>query len=347
LTLIAGFRAFGVPILIGDFLLTQRGQPSGLGKKLRLLRANCAVAWTGRQLAAEYVIRFLDEALAPGQTTRVELEDCLRRCKVAELGELSVRIVGWVVDEREHCFRWNSAYSHEVFYDEPIFDGSGDDAIKTMIERRFVNDPKEPTLVSVERAVDAALDIAANLISDETFGGANRSQGFGHAYEVLYLEDRAFHYVTDVLYVLLAFSASEHGKLANPTLCRPVYKYQALGELSVVDTLGDHNERLIQLITAVGDSRSKARARDYARQFEQTAKSERHFGFESSYYCIFVQVVSGPLVGHLLTTVQNKDWPPDQRFIKATRNEFTVQLPATTLDELYSTLRKYRSGPVG
>ena len=342
MTLIAGFRTFGVPILIGDFLLTRRGQPAGLSKKVRKLRKNCVLGWTGQQLAAERVMRHLDQRLTVQHTTRQELELCLRSYDVLELGSLAVRLVGWVVDDEEHCFRWNSGYPHEVFYGEPMFDGSGDTTIETLTGLRFINDPLEPNLVSTKRAVDASLDIATSLVSDEVFNGINRRRGFGHAYEILYLQGQEFEYVSDVLYVLLAFAASDEGVLSGPKIRRPIYKYRALEELSVVDTLGENNERLIHLITAVGDSQSKSRAAAYARQLEQTPKKELHFGFESQYYCIFVHVESGPLVGHLLTTVQGPEWPPEQCFIKAEKNEFHVGMPVETLDELYRTLRKYR-----
>jgi hypothetical protein len=69
MTLIAGFRAQGLPILLGDFVLTASGHPAGLKKKLRRHRSNLVLAWTGNALAAEFVVAALDRQLSLGRVT--------------------------------------------------------------------------------------------------------------------------------------------------------------------------------------------------------------------------------------------------------------------------------------
>jgi hypothetical protein len=62
-TLIAGFHAFGTPVLIGDFLITSGAERSGLRKKILLIADNFALAWTGHLIAANSVVESLQSSL--------------------------------------------------------------------------------------------------------------------------------------------------------------------------------------------------------------------------------------------------------------------------------------------
>lgn len=77
MTLIAGFRSHGVPILLGDFLITTAGKPAGLKKKLRRVRSNVVVAWTGHEIAAAFAVEALDRRLPPGRATHQRLRRVL------------------------------------------------------------------------------------------------------------------------------------------------------------------------------------------------------------------------------------------------------------------------------
>lgn len=60
MTLIAAFWADDVPVLIGDFMISIKGDnrrvPISTAQKVHLISDNFAVAWTGNQLAAVEVM---------------------------------------------------------------------------------------------------------------------------------------------------------------------------------------------------------------------------------------------------------------------------------------------------
>ncbi len=64
MTLIAAYREFKAPILIGDLLITRNGIPAGASKKLHIIRSNLALSWTGSQIAAELVVGRLHRELS-------------------------------------------------------------------------------------------------------------------------------------------------------------------------------------------------------------------------------------------------------------------------------------------
>jgi hypothetical protein len=188
MTLIAGFRAQGLPILLGDFLLTTTGRPSGLAKNRRRLRSNLVLAWTGNLLAAEFVVGALDRQLLPGRVTYQLLRRVLTGLDLSALGMLQVVLIGWIADDGEHCFRWRSDYSGEVFNVEAAFEGSGSSLVEAIVgSSKPAGVPQDP--VKIEGALLEALYVATRLMSNEAADPGNTAgRTFGHAYELLYLQ---------------------------------------------------------------------------------------------------------------------------------------------------------------
>lgn len=124
MTLIAAFRSYGVPALIGDLLISDGSRR----KKVQIIADRLAIAWTGHLVAAQAVVKALQAELGTRSPTRKILESILTNPTFAsELGSWHVTLIGWIVEgTTAHCFRWNSLYPIEVFYGDPMYDGSGD-----------------------------------------------------------------------------------------------------------------------------------------------------------------------------------------------------------------------------
>src|ERR1044071_1598949 len=107
MTLVSAFKNRGIPLLIGDFLLTDRHRrASGLSKKVHLMGPNVAIGWAGSLITAVPVLRDLYALTKDNFLTRRELENFLTEYPRHELrGE--AHLIGWVIDGKSQCFLWN------------------------------------------------------------------------------------------------------------------------------------------------------------------------------------------------------------------------------------------------
>jgi hypothetical protein len=98
-TLIAGFHSYGTPVLIGDFLITNNGEVSGLRKKLLLVAENFALAWTGHLVAANSVVTRLQTALGQDAPTLESVKAILTNPEtISGLGSFQVTLICWAFD---------------------------------------------------------------------------------------------------------------------------------------------------------------------------------------------------------------------------------------------------------
>jgi hypothetical protein len=71
-------------------------------------------------------------------------------------------------------------------------------------------------------------------MADEIAERANQAAGFGHAYELLHLNDGAFSYVDDVLVLFVDVPFDREGRYMMPKLHRTLYKSDHIGDYTVV-----------------------------------------------------------------------------------------------------------------
>ncbi len=223
-TLIAAYRENGIPILLGDFLTSAGGQPVGQKKKAHLISQNLVIAWTGYVLAAQPVLHDLYTEFNARLVTKSELEHFLKNYPLKNFGSLDVRLIGWLIDDGQHCFRWNSLYPQELFYDEYHYDGSGDKTFEKLAgpgSGQGVADKE-----SIKVAIAGSLTLTGKLITDELLFRRNQSSGFGHAYEILYFDGEKFKYLDKVMYVLADLLFDENSKVAKYNHYNTYYKYR-------------------------------------------------------------------------------------------------------------------------
>jgi hypothetical protein len=230
-TLIAGFRLAGFPVLIGDFVLSVDNRRSGLTKKAHLVSPNFAVSWTGNLFAATIVFGTLNEEFGGRKASKTQVESFLASYDPSELGALSIIVVGWVIDDGAYCFHWHSADPETVYFNEDLFFGSGADIIKQVANEGFF---RRSDNHGVDAAIDDALTITTRLMSDEFVVANSELKDFGHAYEILYCEADEFKYLNDVTYLGFVYDFDSNGKIVNFHSFPKAYRYVSLADVSLV-----------------------------------------------------------------------------------------------------------------
>jgi hypothetical protein len=261
MTVVAAFRTCGTPILIGDLLVTADtnneessflptspgtaatlskdicARIAGTRKKVHLFGGSVAVAWSGSLLAASSVLKALKDFSEGREIDRDILAAFLAQQTGWEADGVSVVLTGWVVKPELLCFRWNSTWPHEVFFDDRFFDGSGDEVFEALIDEQ-VRSAAGPGIESnCEKAIYSVLAKVGKLVSHEVFTGETLRSRFGYCYEVAYFDGARFRYVDEVTYLswLVRISDSEPRYQAMPAPA--IVKYKNFGEFSAVQTV--------------------------------------------------------------------------------------------------------------
>lgn len=333
MTLIGAFRAQGLPVLIGDFRLSIDKEPvNELRKKVRRLRSNLVVAWTGSIVAAEHVLSALNRDLPPGRVSHERLRRTLTGFDVSELGTLQVSLIGWVVDEAERCFRWRSDYPGELFDLAAAFDGTGGDLIEAIVGKSDATvTPRDP--VEVEAALLRALYVSTRLMGHESADPGNSAgRTFGHAYELVYWDGNSFKYLDRVLYATVLVEIDHDATVLSIAFAGAVYRYRSRQEVAIVDRLNG-GERVLNLTTALADPGGRGRARSLASEYQAAIRLK---SFELSHYsCLFLQVFSDRYVAMPGAFTQGPSVPDDEKWLLEDRSgHMSLRLPTKLVSEI-------------
>jgi hypothetical protein len=291
LTLVAAFRLNGVAFMIGDFLITSAGSPTGARKKVQRLRSNVALGWSGHQIAAELVLSHLDRELGNIDVSGTSIESAFASFPRADLGTMQVELVGWLGDNLDLSFFWRSDWPAEVFWDSHHYIGSGATLFRKMAGAGSSDTGHDPI-----GTVGLALQYVARLLADEIGPRQNIAAGFGFAYEVLYWDGGGFRYVNDIAYGFAEVPFTSQGRLQDKRLIPTVYQYQISGECAVVDRISyratqegnvQHVER--HLITPlVGDT-----AEEEARFLSGLAPPVKPLFEKAMFHCLMLVLIHG------------------------------------------------------
>lgn len=323
MTLIAAFPLHGVPVLIGDLLITATAEANsssflptapeaaaqlpgqigarvaGARKKVHLIGSSLSVAWCGSMLAASRVIGKLHERFSSSKATIKTLTNELAQLTEYQEERFAVHIVGWVIDPAPVCFRWNSMWPTELFIDDSHFDGTGEEMFSEILsEQRHASGFGPGVATAVEAAAFTLLAKASRLIDKEIWSGETLRNRFGYCYELAVFDGSVFRYVDQITYLTWEITTDPirggYHYFFGPTLI----KYRSMGEYSIVQTThqegGKATATHVDLITPVHDTMRSLDARSLGRQ-----------SIQSTYYCNFLryeinpaQIVTGPFVTH-------------------------------------------------
>jgi hypothetical protein len=218
--------------------------------------------------------------------TKLQLEEFLTRYNVEDLCELNVRLVGWIIDEEPHCFRWNSLYPQGLYYNPYYYDGSGGEVFDKLVDNEMMSNPGEP---GIRHAINHALYLTSNLMSDEILGANNRRAGFGHAYEVVYFDGERFKYLDDILYVLWAAQFNSQSELTEHQLFPPLYRYRNFSNYSIVQAYDPiKNETDIYVMTPIWHERAKVDNVEAISEVINDYKAGKRMFIKSDYTCLFL-----------------------------------------------------------
>lgn len=261
MTVVAAFRTSGIPLLVGDLLVTANangGKKSflptapgaaaalpdeiqvrvdGTRKKVHVFGGQLAVAWSGSFLAASSILRSLK---AFAETTPVDQETLSQFLDTQtdwKEDRVSVVLTGWVSKPEPLCFRWNSAWPHEVFFDERFFDGSGDRIFEGLIDEAVTSGTGPGMSTDIERAIYAALAKIGKLVSHEVFTGETLRAKFGYCYELAYFDGAEFRYLDEVTYLSWLVRITDSDPRYQAQVAPAIVKYKNFGEFSAVQTV--------------------------------------------------------------------------------------------------------------
>jgi hypothetical protein len=249
MTLVAAYPASGIPILLGDFMISKGAERSRGSKKISRLRPNLAVGWSGTQLRAEAVLGSLCRELT-SRPARDELEALLPQLADAGAPGLDLKLAGWIVDdEGPAAFLWDAALPC-VSWGTEWFVGSGGASFEAWFRDSHVGSLH----ISPDEAesIDGTVEALAWLNCLDVMTKGTHPAGFGAGYEAMYwsASQTEFKYVEDVVYCVVRCCMDAHGKLHKEPriLDDKIVTYTTLPEecslLSLTDVVSDADHEM-------------------------------------------------------------------------------------------------------
>ena len=296
MTLIAAYKTEGVPVLLGDFLITRDDSDIETHrKKIHKISSNFVVGWTGSLFTATRFYRDLYSAFENQIVTKNAVENFLVTYDTEIFIGKDLVILGWIAEEKEnYCFRWRADYSEMVFYDEQyegFFHGSGSEFYENLLKEKGninyggQNDNYDKAIFTVLNEV-SALTNAEYLTTNKSW--RNR---YGFAYEILYLKDGGFKYVDDVFFTTIDILVDDNGDPIDPSVAQflpeldhLLYKYRNFEKFSLVQIFNPNNNSTdLCLINGITSG-----TEDIQKFIEQGIKL---LPFESFYKCFTYRIL--------------------------------------------------------
>jgi hypothetical protein len=213
MTVIANFLVEGVPVLIGDTLITSgdlslssitvptvsrlpplRRPITGFCRKAYIIEKRLAVAWTGSALKAHYLLRGLRDHIRRRGVTEKELQGFLRCYQFPAQGGGVLRLLGWIAEPDPRPFWWSTDCPDEVVYDDHDVEGCGAEVFRSAF---FAKDMASvgSDLTREEHVSLACLSGISRLLTLEIIQGLPLAEGFGFCYDIVVWSKYRFKYV--------------------------------------------------------------------------------------------------------------------------------------------------------
>lgn len=245
MTLVAAFQVDNVPILVGDTRVTGREQ-STLAKKIYRFGPNFVVAWAGSQVVANLVLKELYKRLHGSWVRKENVEDVLTSFSAEDFGASNAHLIGWIVDEESRCFRWNSGYPKELFYDSHHIDGTGEQYFLNLLTAKR---PGGGRGEGPQYSVLVALNAVNEAITQEVLNPDDWDKSFGFCYELLYFHRGSFAYVDSVTFFMSNYHWDETTKTGEVELGPIISKYTNLSECAIFQRMEfDQTNRVVELV---------------------------------------------------------------------------------------------------
>ncbi|BDI30939.1 hypothetical protein CCAX7_29900 [Capsulimonas corticalis] len=340
MTLIAAYRSYGIPVLMGDLLITGGGMSDDYRRKICRFSPHFVVAWTGHLILAEIIFTEIRRKMVNHSLTKEWLESVLTSYQVEDFGLLSIRLVGWIIDQGENCFRWNSEYPSELFYGEPMLDGTGAPFIDGFVGQGNIYDMEYPEAIDLEKAKEHCLFLATNLMSEEILKpGSTQSYGFGYAYEMLCLTESGFQYIDELMYFVLTVKFDCNWKFESASIENPMYTYSQQNEYAIIHKLNREGESDLSIIAFPGSSTDLSEGNDLVKKYAN-AFVNKNIAIPNV-YCIFLNYIGVNYRGPLFSMLVNSDDMEASpiKIVRGSQGKMQVILHQGTLEEFYRDIR--------
>lgn len=223
MTLVAAIELHGVPVLIGDVLITGKTPKTKpisiptltpnqlkqlntenpvmtLRRKVLQINEKLVIGWTGYEKEAEVVFEDIYHEFSSKNTSRSEFFQFLENFD-KDFDPRWCKVVGWIADEEGVIsFFWDTV-SKNVLTDDSFILGSGaSDFSEALDGHRWLHN-YEAIHSPQNLAIKTALSHAGNMIAQELLTGLSISKGYGGGIEILYYDGKQFQAVDDVTFI--------------------------------------------------------------------------------------------------------------------------------------------------
>lgn len=216
MTLLAAFTIHDIPILIGDFLLTDEQvntnhifyptrpelkgvKPGpgerricGLSKKIHIIGERLAVGFTGQMQPGRYLLKQLYKKFSHEKPNARNLSSFLRTLRYANKSK--TELTGWIWEKRPLCFHWKGSSPGDLNFSKGVFTGSGGNHFKSML----TNADNAGLSPNIQTALDSAIYIGScnvgKLFFEELSSAENLKHHYGYGAEMVLWDGSRFFY---------------------------------------------------------------------------------------------------------------------------------------------------------
>jgi len=238
MTLVAGFRLHGLPVLIGDVLITNQitRERATIRRKLLHLRKNLVLGWAGSAKGASILVRRLNDQLSvrpPALAVHSALSQGVQWI-TADL--LPVQVAGWIVEDQRppSTFRWDSSDPEKVERGDYAVIGSG-----TLLFQSRLSATRPPEEWNEEHAVITLAFLLGRLMGEEIMydGVWEKTLQFGVAFDVLVFRHGKFEPYGPLVYTGTKVQLDDRFEIAAPPKPKSFLLHRNVGPITVYQTL--------------------------------------------------------------------------------------------------------------
>jgi hypothetical protein len=258
MTLVAAFPMRGIPVLIGDFLLTdnqvnkkhnyistkpglQNIKPNakgrrvaGLSKKIYKIGERLIVGFTGDLIPGEKLMKALVKQFDDKSPTKTELESFLSNIDIPN--KQNTKLVGWIWEKLPVCFVWKGSTPNNIEIVNSTYSGSGGKHFHDVIMQSDASVTSEGLKTELEKAIYISVAQAGKILLSELMAAGNLDHAYGFGAELLLWDGAKFFYVDKLAYAFWNIVVNEDNSLAI-SLSSILAVYQNFDEFSVMQIM--------------------------------------------------------------------------------------------------------------
>lgn len=255
MTLIASYVVNGIPILLGDLLISRDSSgadtpistPSvhdvnsqiehpnslqiiGMCQKVNLVSDRICVLWSGRKIEAQGFIRYLHKHCGSGNLTPEQFDQFIDRYPSNDLR--NVNLIIYFADGKS--FRMHQFNTPHFYWDECKLSymqvaGSGQSRFIQVIETLFAGGQIDGEYNLLDEAVGLTLRFTSLAFGNQVLTGFGVNEGWGGGFEIAYPRLGRFEKLSDIMYLFWIAKEKQDGSFEIEHLPRFIKsEYQGL-----------------------------------------------------------------------------------------------------------------------